>query len=81
MKEEKVIVYSTPVCMYCNMLKDWFDEKGVKYESIDVSQDPEKARFIAEKTGQLGVPVTQIGEGDFVLGFDQVKLTEILKLD
>lgn len=81
MKDEKIIVYSTPVCMYCNMLKDWFDEKNIEYEAIDVSENPEKAKFIAEKTGQLGVPVTQIGENDFVLGFDQVKLAEILKID
>ena len=28
--KKNVIVYSTPTCMYCNMLKAYFDEKGVE---------------------------------------------------
>jgi glutaredoxin 3 len=77
--DKKVIVYTTPTCMYCNMLKAYFDEKEVKYETIDVSVDLEKGKYIVEKTGQLGVPVTEINE-EFIIGFDQEKISNILNL-
>jgi glutaredoxin-like YruB-family protein len=80
MEEKKVVVYTTPTCMYCNMLKAFFDEKEVKYEMIDVSVNTEKAKYLAEKTGQLGVPVTEI-DGEFIIGFDQEKISEILGLN
>lgn len=76
---KKVIIYTTPTCMYCNMLKAFLDEKEVKYEAVDVSVDDEKKKYIAEKTGQLGVPVTEI-DGEFITGFDQEKISEILGL-
>jgi glutaredoxin-like YruB-family protein len=80
MEEKKVVVYTTPTCMYCNMLKAFFDEKKIKYEAVDISIDSEKAKYVAEKTGQLGVPVTEI-DGEFIIGFDQVKISEILNLN
>ena len=79
MNEKKVTVYSTPTCMYCNMLKAFFDEKGVVYDAIDISVDTEKAKMISEKTGQLGVPVTDIN-GEYIVGFDQEKISEMLDL-
>ena len=78
--EKKVTVFTTPTCMYCNMLKAYLDDKGVNYESVDVSIDQEKAKYIAEKTGQLGVPVTEI-DGTFIIGFDQPQIAELLGLE
>jgi glutaredoxin-like YruB-family protein len=78
-EQKKVTVFSTPSCMYCNMLKAYFDEKGIIYEAIDVSENQEKAKYITEKTGQLGVPVTEIDE-TFVIGFDQPKIAELLNI-
>ena len=39
----KVKVYSTPTCPYCTIAMKYFDDKGVKYEEYDVSQDQKKA--------------------------------------
>ncbi|MCK5589320.1 MAG: glutaredoxin family protein [Candidatus Pacebacteria bacterium] len=77
--QKKVIVYSTPTCMHCNMVKEYFDEKGVKYESIDVIENQEKGKYIVEKTGQMGVPVVEI-DGEFVIGFNQPLIAEKLNL-
>ena len=79
--EDKIVkIYSTPTCMYCNMLKSYLEQHGKKYEDIDVSKDAEKAKYVAEKTGQLGVPVTEI-DGQFIIGFNQVKIAEILGIE
>lgn len=78
-EQKKVTVFSTPSCMYCNMLKAYLDDKGITYEAIDVSENQEKAKYIAEKTGQLGVPVTEI-DGTFIIGFDQPQIAELLNI-
>lgn len=74
---KKVIVYSTPTCHYCHLLKDYLTEKGIAFESVDVSADAEAKKAAYEKSGQLAVPVTDI-EGDIVVGFDQDAVDELL---
>jgi len=73
----KIKIYSTPQCHFCHMLKDYLNERGIEYEDVDVSKDRSAAEEMVEKTGQMGVPVTDI-EGDIVIGFDVPKLEEAI---
>ncbi|MDI6882892.1 MAG: glutaredoxin domain-containing protein [Patescibacteria group bacterium] len=77
---KKVKVFSSPNCPYCVALKAFLKEKKIIFEEIDVSEDEKAAKEMVEKTGQLGVPVVEI-DGEFVVGFDREKITEILKLE
>lgn len=72
-----VKIYSTPTCMYCNMAKDYFTENNVPYEEINVAVDVEKRKEMVEKSGQLGVPVIEIG-GKMIVGFDEEEISSIL---
>jgi glutaredoxin 3 len=74
---KKAKVYSTPTCPYCTMAKAFLEEKGVEYEDIDVSKDPEAARQITEKSGQMGVPQIVIGE-KIIVGFDKEGIEKAL---
>ena len=74
-----VEVYSTPTCMYCNLLKDFLKENNVEYTEINVAEDEDKRNYIVEKSGQMGVPVTIIGD-EVIVGFNQAKITETLGL-
>lgn len=74
---KKVIVYSTPTCPYCVMAKQYFIEKGVVFEDVDVSKDHARAREMVEKSGQMGVPVISIGE-EITVGFQPSVLDEML---
>lgn len=74
-----VEIYSTPTCHFCHLAKDWFNEIGVKYVDYDVSVDRERLAEMMEITGQRGVPVIKIGY-DVVLGFDKMKLQELLNI-
>ncbi len=66
----KIKVYSTPTCPWCAKLKEFLDEKKVEYENIDVSVDHEAAKHMMEKSGQMGVPQTEIN-GKMIVGFDK----------
>ncbi|MEA3453278.1 MAG: glutaredoxin domain-containing protein [Patescibacteria group bacterium] len=75
----KVKIFSTPSCPYCELLKQFLTEKGIKFEVIDVSQDEKNQKYIMEKTGKITVPVTEI-DGEIVVGFEKAKIMELLKL-
>ncbi|HPM85486.1 MAG: glutaredoxin family protein [Candidatus ainarchaeum sp.] len=73
-----VIVYSTNTCPYCVMAKQWLKEKKVDFEEVNVGIDQEKAKEMIQKSGQMGVPVIDIG-GDIIIGFDRPKMEGSLK--
>ncbi len=75
--QPKVVVFSTPTCSFCNMAKAYFREKGIKFTDVDVSRDPAAARDMARRSGQMGVPVIDIG-GKIVIGFDRPKINALL---
>lgn len=81
----EVTIYSTKSCPYCQMEKEYLDEKGIKYTNYYVDGDQEKAQEMIEISGQMGVPFTVIkaddGQEHYVLGFQKEKLNEILGID
>lgn len=77
---QKVTVYSTPTCHFCNMAKEYFKANNVAFEAFDVSVDPEKRREMMDISGQLGVPVITI-DNNVIIGFNKPKLAEFLGLN
>ena len=75
----KVIIYTTPTCVYCKMAKEYFAKHNVAYEEKDVAADALARDEMVQKSGQLGVPVIDI-DGKIVVGFDEPALKELLKL-
>ena len=63
----RVRIYTTNYCGYCNAAKRFLAQaKGVEFEEIDVSYDPDTRRWLVEATGQSTVP--QIFVGDQAIG-------------
>lgn len=75
----EIKVYSTQTCPYCHQLKAFLDQNKVEYKDIDVGVDQKAAQEMVEKSGQMGVPVTEI-DGEMILGFDVQALKEKLNL-
>lgn len=74
---KKVSIYTTPTCHFCHMAKDFFTEKGIKYEEYNVASDADKRAEMIDITGQMGVPVIQI-DNDVIIGFNKPKIAELL---
>jgi len=75
-----IIIYSTPTCVYCNLAKNFFKANGVAYTDFNVATDLDKRKEMIDKTGQMGVPVIDVG-GEIVVGFDEPKLRSTLKIN
>ncbi len=76
-EEIKIRIFSTPTCPYCVTLKGYLKEKGIKFEDINVAVDQEAAKEMVEKSGQMGVPVSEIN-GEIIIGFDKTKINQLL---
>lgn len=79
MVDKKVKVYMTPTCTYCTAVKRFLDDHDVDYESVNVAEDEEALEEMKDKTGQMGVPVTEIGD-DIIIGFDKSKIKKLLEI-
>jgi glutaredoxin-like YruB-family protein len=74
----KVKVYSTPTCPWCVRVKEFLKDKGVEFDDIDVSKDQKAAQQMIEKSGQMGVPVLEVGE-EIIIGFNKEAIEKALK--
>ena len=72
-------IYSTPVCVYCKMAKDYFAKNGLTYTEFNVAEDEVAREKMVNKSHQLGVPVIDI-DGDIYVGFDKRSIAKALNL-
>ena len=77
--QKKVVVYTTPSCPYCTKVKQYLSKHGIKFSEIDVASNQNAAQEMVRKSGQRGVPQTEIG-GQMIIGFDTQKLSRILNI-
>jgi glutaredoxin-like YruB-family protein len=78
-KRNRVIVFSTPTCSYCNMAKQYFRRNKIRFKDVDVSRDEAAARDLVRRTGQMGVPVIDIN-GKLIVGFDKPQINRLLDI-
>lgn len=74
-----VIVYSTESCPWCKKVKAFLEENKIKFTEKNVGENQEAAKEMIKKSGQTGVPVID-ANGTVIVGFDEGKLKEILKI-
>lgn len=73
----KIRMFTTPNCIYCQTLKKFLGEHNVGFEEVDVSKDRQALEEMVRKSGQMGVPVSEI-DGEIVVGFDKGRISELL---
>lgn len=76
---KRVTVYTTPACPWCNTIKSYLRKNRVAYHEVDVSRDQRAAEDLVHKSGQTGVPQTEI-DGTIVVGYNKQRLDELLEI-
>lgn len=75
----EIIIYSTPICPYCDKAKALFRKKGAVYTEIDVSTNPTLRTEMMEKAGgrrtvpQIFINGQHIGGCDDLYALDATK--------
>lgn len=80
----KITIFTTTTCAYCHMLKEYLKGKNIAYEEKLVDTDPNGPKELIDTCGSMGVPCTHItledGREEKILGFDRLKIDEMLGL-
>ncbi len=80
----KVIIYTTPTCVFCQQTKKLLEEHQIEYEEKNVAADTQAAKEMVDLSHQMGVPVVVVEKDntqEVVVGFDKVRLMQILGIN
>lgn len=75
----KVKIYTTGTCPWCVKTKEFFKANNIKYEEVNVGADEKARNEMFDKSGQFGVPVTDVN-GTVIVGFDKEALKKAIGL-
>jgi glutaredoxin 3 len=76
-KNNKIQIYTTPSCHYCDLAKEYFKSKRLTYEEYNVVTDIERRNEMIQKTGMTSVPV-MIVNGKMIMGFNKNQIENAL---
>ena len=78
-KIPKVKVYTTISCPWCVKTKEFLKANNIKYQEANIGEDEKARNEMFEKSGQFGVPVTDVN-GTIIVGYDKESLKKALHI-
>lgn len=67
----RIEIWGTEFCAYCSAARMLLKKKGLAYDDVSVSRDPELRREMERKSGRRSVPQIFI-DGNPIGGFDEL---------
>jgi mycoredoxin len=78
---DKLTMYSTPWCGYCQRLKAQLGREGIEFAEIDIEQDPDSADFVMSVNGgNQTVPTVVFPNGQALTNPSLAQVKEMLGL-
>lgn len=68
-------LFIKPYCPWCHRAMGWLNERGIKYESLDVIADQEAYDEMVELSGQTYAPVIDV-DGEVLADFGPDELAK-----
>jgi glutaredoxin 3 len=78
MKARNVRLFIKPYCGWCHEAREWLDERGIAYETLDVISDSAARREMLQLSGQSLTPVIDV-DGEVLADFDTDQLDNFWK--
>jgi len=73
-----IVIYSSPTCGFCHMVKQYLQDKGYAFTEKDISVDQDALRFVLQSVGQAVTPIITIDKA-VIIGFDRPKIDAALE--
>ena len=74
----RIRLFIKPYCGWCHKAMRWLDERGVKYETLDVIADTAAYDEMVELSGQTLAPVIDV-DGEILADFGPEELAKFLE--
>ena len=71
----KIRLFIKPYCGWCHEAVDWLRERGINYDTLDVTTDPEAMNEMVRLTRQTKAPVIDV-DGKILADFDVAELEQ-----
>ena len=68
-------MYSTEPCPYCSQAKALLESRGLAFEEINLSKDPEGRAELTARTGMMTFPQVFVGE-ELIGGFTELQAAD-----
>jgi glutaredoxin 3 len=78
MNAERIRLFIKPFCGWCHEAIEWLDERGVKYELLDVTSDATARREMYDLSGQTLAPTIDV-DGEILADFGVDELEQFWK--
>jgi glutaredoxin 3 len=78
MKPKSIRLFVKPWCGWCQEAEDWLNERGITYQSLDVTAHAAARKEMRELSGQTLAPVIEV-DGHILADFDTGQLAEFWK--
>ncbi len=65
-------MYSTEPCPFCSQAKALLQRRGLEFEEINLSKDPEGRAELAARTGMMTFPQVFVGD-ELIGGFTELQ--------
>ncbi len=73
----EVVIYTTTYCGYCHAAKRLLKSRGVEFEEINLTTDPEgRAELVTRAQGRRTVPQIFI-KGDGIGGYTELRALDV----
>ena len=72
MAMEEIKMYSTEPCPFCSQAKALLQRRGLEFEEINLSKDPEGRAELAARTGMMTFPQVFVGD-ELIGGFTELQ--------
>jgi glutaredoxin 3 len=69
---KSVILYTTGMCSYCVAAKALLNKRGIAYDEINLSRDPDSRQQLVDITGMATFPQIVI-DGQAIGGFEELR--------
>lgn len=74
----QVTVYTTTSCPYCVRLTNFLKDNNISFKEVNVEKDPTMMQKLVQRTGQMGVPQSEVN-GKWIVGFDPLSIMTALQ--
>jgi glutaredoxin 3 len=71
----KVRLFIKSYCPWCGQAMDWLDDRGIRYERLDVIRNPQAYDEMVRLSGQTLAPVIEV-DGHVLADFGAQELAE-----
>ncbi|HEY3914246.1 MAG TPA: glutaredoxin family protein [Verrucomicrobiae bacterium] len=78
MKPNSVRLFVKPWCGWCQQAEEWLDERGIPYETLDVTAERAAREEMRDLSGQDLAPVIDV-DGEILADFDTDQLAKFWK--